>query len=106
MKITLSNSVLEALVAEGYTYVLSKTYEVNHPDFSYSIVLTPLKHEPDFTSYQKGYDLYFNINRERSRMAKGINGARIFVYLNGYELTAIKNQLLKIDSHRRFEKAA
>jgi hypothetical protein len=96
MRITLNNSVLDALVAEGFKYALSKTYEINNPAYTYSVVLTPLKDEPDFTNYQKSYDACFSIHQEGNKMVKGINGARIFVDLNDHDLVAIKTQLLRI----------
>ena len=86
MKAILTHSVLHCLVLEGYKYCLSKTTNVQKPNASVRITLTPIKSRPAIRHLPQGYDTYFSIIREPMQLANGIDDTEVLINIDDNEL--------------------
>jgi hypothetical protein len=93
MKALLTNSVIRFLVLEGYKYCLSRTTNVQKPNASVCITLTPIKYRPALKNLAKDYDTYFNIMREPLQLAEGVDDTEVFVMVDESDLHNYKGSI-------------
>lgn len=94
MKTALTPFLLKFLVDQGYQYLLSRTENINHPDASVQITLTPVLTRPQLRRLPRDFDTYFNLNKEPRIMAEGVDDTLILVQLSAADVVKLKEIVL------------
>lgn len=94
MKTALTPFLLKFLIEEGYQYLLSKTENINEPDASVQITLTPVIARPQVRRLPRDFDTYFKLTREPQMMANGVDDTRILVKLSAEDIARLKQIVL------------
>jgi hypothetical protein len=94
MKTCLTPFLLDFMVDQGYQYLLSKTENINRPEASVQITLTPVIQRPQLRRLPRDFDTYFRLTKEPRIMANGIDDTRILVSLSPEDVAILKQTLL------------
>lgn len=102
MKTTLTPFLLRFLAEQGYNYLLSRTENINEPDASVRITLTPVISRPQLRRLPRDFDTYFKLSKEPRIMANGVDDTQILVKLNADDVAKLKQIVLnKYNEERR-----
>jgi|GEM_PF-6541093 hypothetical protein len=82
MRTPVTPALLKLVISKGFKYCYSKTTCINSPDADVLITLKPVKGFPHLKRLPKAYDTFFNLLKEPSQMAKGVDRALIFFELD------------------------
>lgn len=78
MKIPVTPDLLKFVISKGYRYCYSKTTCIDTAEADVSITLTPTRKPPRLQRLPEAYDTFFNIHKEPSQMATGVDRTLIF----------------------------
>lgn len=82
MKIPATPALLKFVISRGFRYCYSKTTCIDTAEADVCITLTPVKKSPCIRRLPKAYDTFFNMGKEPSQMAVGVDRTLVFFDLD------------------------
>jgi hypothetical protein len=78
MKHPATPDLLKFIISKGFRYCYSKTTCIDTAEADVCITLTPIRKLPRLQRLPQAYDTFFNLHKEPSQMATGVDRTIIF----------------------------